>query len=320
MELNRGVFLDLGSVDNDDLDLARLTRVLPEWDWHRASGPGDIDSRIRRADVVISNKCMIGRGTLAAATNLKLVVIAATGTNNVDLPAARESGVMVCNCRDYANTAVAQHTIGLILNLLSSFPDYQKRVREGAWSKSEQFCLLDFPIREAAGLKLGIIGHGALGQKVAETARGLGMTTLVAARKGQKPGGDRLSFDDVVAYSDVISIHCPLTDETRGLFDRAVMQRMKRSAILINTARGGIVDEKDLVSCLRDGIIAGAGIDVLSMEPPPADHPLLQPDIPNLIVTPHIAWASRTARQALLDQLASVIRAFERGQPVNRVI
>ena len=319
MELNLGVFLDLGSVDNGDLDLGRLTRSLPEWRWHQVSRPSDIESRISQANVVISNKCQLDRDTLAAAGNLRLVVIAATGTNNLDLAAARELGIVVCNCRDYASTSVAQHTMALILNLLVSLPAYQNRVNAGAWSQSEQFCLLDFPIREAAGLKLGIIGFGALGKKVAETARCLGMTTLVAARKGQRPGGDRLSFEDVVAYSDVISIHCPLTDETRGLFDRAVMQRMKRTAILINTARGGIVDENDLVSCLRDGIIAGAGIDVLSEEPPPANHPLLQPGIPNLVVTPHIAWASRTARQALLDQLATIIRAFERGQPFNRV-
>lgn len=320
MELIRGVFLDLGSVDNGDLDLARLTRVLPHWDWHRASGPADAGSRISQANVVISNKCRLDRSTLAAAPDLKLVVIAATGTNNVDLPAAHELGITVCNCRDYASTAVAQHTMTLILNLLTRLPAYLKLVQDGAWSKSEQFCLLDYPIREAAGLKIGIIGYGSLGKKVAEAAQALGMTVLVAARKGQKPRAERLSFDDVVAYSDIISIHCPLNDETLGLFDRAVMQRMKRSAILINTARGGIVNEEDLASCLKDGIIAGAGIDVLSEEPPPASHPLLQPHIPNLIVTPHIAWASHGARQALLDQLAAVIRAFERGQPINRVV
>ena len=152
-----------------------------------------------------------------------------------------------------------------------------------------------------------------------DAARSLGMNILVAERRGRKPRADHLPFEDVVAHADVLTLHCPLNDETRGLFDRAMLQRMKRSAILINTARGGIVVEEDLAASLRDGIIAGAGVDVLTEEPPPPDHPLLAEDIPNLIVTPHNAWASRRARQALIDQLAAVIRAFERGQPINRV-
>lgn len=275
--------------------------------------------RIADANVVISNKCVLDRSALSRAVTLKLIVIAATGTNIVDLEAAEEFDITVCNARDYATAAVTQHTITLILNLLSSQPAYRDRVLAGDWSKTDQFCLLDLPIRQIAGLSLGIIGHGVLGKSVADMARKLGMTVLIAERRGQNPRGDHLAFEDVIAHCDVISIHCPLTDETKGLFDRAMMQRMKRSAILINTARGGIVDETDLVSCLQDGIIAGAGIDVLTEEPPPVDHPLLAAGIPNLILTPHNAWASKTARQALLDQLASVIRAFERGQPINRV-
>lgn len=324
MELQRGVFLDFGSVDNGDLDRGRLERSLPEWQWHDFTGAGDTAARIADASVVVSNKCVLDRRSLSQAVALKLIAVAATGTNNVDVEAATEFGVTVCNARDYATSAVAQHTITLMLNLLSSLPAYLERVRAGEWSRAKQFCLADLPIREAFGLNLGIVGYGTVGRAVADLAKKLGMNVLVAERKsdqpgGAKPRGDHLRFEDVVEHADVISIHCPLTDETEGLFDRATMQRMKRSAILVNTARGGIVVEEDLASCLRDGIIAGAGVDVLTREPPPPDHPLLAPDIPNLIVTPHNAWASGKARQALLDQLASVIRAFERGRPVNRV-
>lgn len=320
MELNQGVFLDLGSVDNGDLNRDRLTRTLPEWQWHDFTPAPQCAERIASANVVISNKCVLDRNALSAAGDLRLIAIAATGTNNVDLEAARELGITVCNARDYATASVTQHTITFILNLLSSQVQYRDRVRAGDWCRTEQFALIDSPIRLLAGLNLGIIGHGVLGKSVADMARKLGMNVLVAEHKGKKPRGDHLAFEDVLAHSDVISIHCPLNNETEGLFDRAMMQRMKRDAILINTARGGIVVEEDLVSCLRDGIIGGAGVDVLTQEPPAADHPLLAPDIPNLLLTPHNAWASKTARQALMDQLAAIIRAYEKGQPINRVI
>ena len=313
------MFLDLGSVDNGDLDRGRLSRTLEQWDWHAHSDRDQCAQRIEGRQVVVSNKCALDRTVLAGARALRLVVIAATGANNVDLDAAREQGLTVCNSRDYATRSVTQHVITLMLNLLSAQARYAERVRDGEWSRARQFCLIDLPIREAAGLNFGVIGHGVLGQSVAQAAQALGMNVLLAERKGRKPRPDHLAFEDVVAHADVLSLHCPLTEETRGLINRAVMQRMKRTAILINTARGGIVDERDLASCLRDGIIAGAGVDVLSQEPPPPDHPLLAGDIPNLIVTPHNAWASRSARQALLDQVASTIRAFERGQPVNRL-
>jgi len=319
LELNQGVFLDLASVDNGDLDLERLSRTLPDWQWHDFTSAKDCAGRITTTNVVISNKCLLDRNALSGAGGLKLIVIAATGTNNVDLQAAAEFGIKVCNARDYATAAVSQHTITLILNLLSSQLAYRDRVQRGDWSGSRQFCLLDLPIRQIAGLNLGIIGHGVMGKSVAGLGRKLGMNVLIAERRGNPLRPDHLVFEDVVAHSDVVSIHCPLTDETENLFDRAMMQRMKRDAILINTARGGIVNERDLVSSLKDGIIAGAGIDVLTEEPPPPDHPLLAAGIPNLIVTPHNAWASKTARQALFDQLASIIRAFERGQPINRV-
>lgn len=320
MLLNHGVFLDLGSVDNGDLDLRSLERTLENWHWHEFTPPEACRDRVADAEVVISNKCVVDRAAIQAAAALKLIVVAATGTNNVDLEAARERGITVCNARDYGTEAVTQHTLTLILNLLSGQVFYRDRVRAGDWSRARHFTLFDRPIRQASGLNLGIIGYGVLGKSVAERARGLGMNVLVAERRGRPPRRDHHPFEDAVAHADVISIHCPLTDETRGLFDRRVMERMKSSAILVNTARGGIVDETDLAACLREGVIAGAGIDVLSIEPPPPDHPLLASDLPNLIVTPHNAWASLTARQALINQLARVIHAFERDQPVNRVV
>jgi glycerate dehydrogenase len=317
--LKRGVFLDLGSVDTGDLDRRRLAATLEEWTWHDFTEPAQCAERISEAQVVVSNKCKLDRGVLSGAAQLKLVVIAATGVDHVDLDAAREIGVTVCNSRDYATASVTQHVLTLMLNLLSRQSAYANRVRQGDWSRARQFCLLDLPIREASGLNLGIIGYGVLGRSVARAARALGMNVLVAERRGRTPRPDHLPFGDVVAHADVLSLHCPLTDETRNLFDRAMMQRMKRTAILINTARGGVVNERDLASCLKDGIISGAGVDVLSTEPPAPDHPLLADDIPGLIVTPHNAWASGRARQALLDQVASTIRSFQRGQPVNRV-
>lgn len=319
MLLEHGVFLDVGSVDQGDLDRSRLGRAVPSWHWHEATAAADIAAHIAQAQVVVSNKCVIDKAAINAAPELKLVVIAATGTNVVDLESARLNQVMVCNSRDYGTASVTQHVMTLMLNLLTSQVFYRDRVRDGDWSRADQFCLMDLPIREVAGLNLGVIGYGVLGRSVARMAKALGMNVLVAEHKGRKPRPDHLAFEDVVSHADVLTLHCPLNEETRGLFDRAMMQRMKRSAILINTARGGIVVEEDLVSSLKDGIIAGAGVDVLTVEPPPEDHVLLAHDIPNLIVTPHNAWASKSARQALLDQIAGTIRAFERGQPVNRV-
>jgi glycerate dehydrogenase len=317
--LAKGVFLDLETVDNGDLDRHALAATLPSWDWHEFSEAADIPARIREADVVVSNKCVLDRGALTSARRLKLVALAATGTNNVDLDAAAEMGITVCNIRDYASNAVAQHTITLMLNLLTAQPWYWRSVREGEWSNARQFSLNDRPIREAHGLNFGVIGYGVLGRASGELAAKLGMNLLVAERKGQAPRPGRLLFEEVIARADVLSIHCPLTGGTRDLINRRTLRAMKPGALIINTARGGIVNEQDLADCLRNGEIAGAGVDTLSAEPPPADHPLLAADIPNLIVTPHNAWASKTARQAALDQLTEIILGFAAGTPVNRV-
>jgi glycerate dehydrogenase len=250
---------------------------------------------------------------------LRLIALSATGTDNVDLKAASEHGVAVCNIRDYCTESVAQHVITLMLNLLTGLPWYIEDVRRGEWSKAVQFCLKDRPIREARGLTFGVVGYGSLGQRSAELARVLGMEVLIAERKGIQPREGRIAFEEVIGRADVLSVHCPLTDETRGLINRDVFQAMKCDAYLINTARGAVIAAEDLAEALRSGEIAGAGIDTLNIEPPPADHPLLDKDIPNLIVTPHNAWGSRTARQAALDHLARVVEAFQANAPINVV-
>ena len=275
--------------------------------------------RLAGAHVAVTNKVRIGPAELDAAPDLKLIMIAATGTDVVDLAAARERGVMVCNVRDYCSDAVAQHVLALMLNLVTRQVDYTARARSGEWGRSGLFSLHDRPIRELHRLSLGIIGYGVLGKAVAAMARAVGMNVLVGERRGREPRPSRLAFTPLVRSADIISLHCPLTDDTRHMFDRDVFAAMKNDAILINTARGGIVHEQQLADALREGLIGGAGVDVFSTEPPPPDHPLLAPDIPNLIITPHNAWASTLARQECIDQLTAVLRAFERGTPFNRV-
>jgi len=319
MKISQGVFLDLGSVDNGDLDTRTLDRSLPGWQWFNFTAVTDVNDRIHTADVVVTNKCVLDRRILAQANQLKLIVIAATGTNVVDLEAAAEFGITVCNVRDYATRSVTQHVITLMLNLVSAQPFYFNRVKRGEWSSAIHFSLHDHSIREIQDLQLGIVGFGVLGRAVAKAARALGMNVLVAERRGYASRPARLTFEEVLRTADVISIHCPLSDETRGLFDRRTLQEMKPGAFLINTARGGIVVEQDLADALRQGELSGAGVDTFSVEPPPADHPLLAADVPNLIVTPHNAWASQPARQACVDQIAQIINACQRGQPMNQI-
>jgi glycerate dehydrogenase len=318
--LTRGVFLDLETLDSGDIDSSRLQAALPSWEFHSYTPSERIAGRIATAHAVLTNKCVLDRDLLQTAPNLQLVALAATGSNNVDLQAAADLGIAVCNIRDYATEAVAQHTITLMLNLLSGQPWYWQAVQQGDWSRSRQFCLQQRPIRQASGLSFGIIGAGILGKRTAELAAALGMDVLWAERKGKAVRPGRVAFEELVHSADVISLHCPLDESTRNLVNRETLQAMKPSALLLNTARGGIVNETDLVDALRAGEIAGAGIDTLTEEPPPPDHVLLAIDIPNLIVTPHNAWASRDSRQSAIDQLVEVINAFQVGAPINLLV
>jgi len=315
----QGCFLDTGTL-GDAVDWTPLTQTLDHWQWHHHTATPQVAGRICNADVVITNKVIINAEAMAAAPHLRLICIAATGTNNVDLQAAAERGIIVANVRDYAQPAVAQHVLALMLAHTTQWQHYAAAVDRGDWSHSPFFCLLDYPIEELAGATLGIIGYGTLGQAVAKRARAFDMRILIAERaQAQRVRDGRTELAQVLAESDYISLHCPLTESTHHLIDHNALAAMKSTAYLINTARGPIIDETALAAALHAGEIAGAAVDVLSAEPPPPDHPLLAGNIPGLIITPHCAWASRGARQRMLDTLAANIRAFLRGQPCNQV-
>ena len=311
-----GVFLDIDTVDRGDIDLSGLRASLPEWTF-LATGEGDVGELTLRADILVSNKIVLDADTIRNAKNLKLICIAATGTNNVDLVAAAEKGIPVCNVRGYATPSAVEHVFSLILCLSRSIRAHLDAMDHGKWQEADTFCMLDYPIREIAGSTLGIIGFGEIGRAVAAVGEAFGMRVLIAERKGATLRQGRTHFHEVLSRSDIISMHCPLTDDTRNLIGSAELLRMKRDAILINIARGGIVNETDLSDALKFGTIGGAAVDVLCEEPPRAGSPLLSRPHPNLIVTPHVAWASRNSRQRLVDAIAANIRAYLSGTPCN---
>ncbi len=315
----KGVFLDLASVDNNDLALDQLKTVLDDWDFYPHTQPWQLAERLIGAEVVVSNKVVLSREVLASADKLKLICVAATGTNNIDLDAARERDIFVTNVRAYGTASVVQHVFALILSLQRCIPDYQQAIRQGRWQQSDFFCLLDFPIEELTDKVLGIIGYGELGRAVAKTASCFGMQVRIAQRDKEDTRPDRMPLEELLAKADVLSLHCPLTEENRGMIDESRLRLMKPNAILINAARGGLVNEAALAKALQQGWIAGAGVDVLETEPPDGTSPLLA-DIPNLILTPHIAWASRTARQRLLNQLVDIIGDYRTGTIRNRIV
>ena len=317
--MSKGIFLDLDSLAAGDLDLSALHQALPEWQFHAATSPGQVRARLADASVVVVNKVVLDAATLQAAPNLKLVCIIATGTNNVDLEAAARLGIVVSNVTAYATDSVAQHVMMLILAHHTRLLDYRAAIRRGDWSRSEQFCLLDYPVRELRGMTLGIVGHGELGRGVESLARAFGMQVLIAQRPGGEPRPGRIPLDDLLPQVDVLSLHVPLTADTERLINADRLARMQPHALLVNTARGAVVDNPALAEALRAGVIGGAALDVLDVEPPPADHPLLAADIPNLILTPHTAWAGRGARQNVVDQTVANIQGFLAGEPRNRV-
>jgi len=314
----RGIFLDIDTVDRGDLDLGGLQATLPEWTF-QTTGTGDAQELPMQADVLVSNKVILDADTINSTENLKLICIAATGTNNADIAAANEKGITVCNVRSYATASVVEHVFSLILCLTRSLPQYMQEVEHGRWQHSDTFCMLDYPIRELAGQTLGIIGYGELGHAVAAMGHAFGMTVVIAERRGAPARHGRTPFHEVLSSADIISLHCPLTEDTHDLIGSAELLQMKRDAILINVARGGIVNESDLSDALLSGEIGGAALDVLAEEPPRSGNPLLSLSHPNLIVTPHVAWASRNSRQRLVNETAANIRAFLSGNPRNVV-
>lgn len=317
MSTHNSVFLDKASLRPDDLDFSNLEQT-GQWQFYDFTDESDVVERIRDAEVVIANKTPLNKNALQQAKNLKLIVIAATGVNNVDLDACRELGIAVCNCQSYGNDSVVQHAFAMIFALANRLAA-NHHAAQSDWPGASQFCVLDHLPMQLAGKKLGIVGYGALGQKAAEVGKALGMDVLVSARKGQPAAEGRSVFETVIAESDVISLHCPLNDETRDLISLSELKAMKPTALLVNCARGGIVNETDLLAALQQNLIAGAATDVLTEEPPGNGNPLLEYQGHNLIVTPHMAWASREARQTLLDQLAENIQHFKQGNSLRRV-
>jgi glycerate dehydrogenase len=283
--------------------------------------PEEVAERISDADIVITNKVPVRREAIGGSRNLRLVAIAATGTDVVDVAACAERRIGVTNIRNYAVNTVPEHTFALILALRRSLVAYHDSVRAGRWQETGQFCYLDYPIRDLAGSTLGIIGDGVLGRAVADLGRAFGMKVLFSDYKGTTGMGPLYTpFEQVLRESDVITLHSPLMPSTRNMISTDEFAMMARRPLLINTARGGLVDEIALERALREGQISGAGFDVVTAEPPPPDHPLMRLlDLPNFILTPHVAWASHEAVQGLADQLVDNIEAFERGQPTNMV-
>jgi glycerate dehydrogenase len=316
----RAVFLDFGSVAvAGDLDVASLRAVLPELEVHAATPETEVDGRMAGAAVVLCNKALITRARIAANPALRLVALTATGTNNVDVDAAREHGVAVCNITDYCTASVVQHVFAVLLALTHRIREYDRALKAGAWERGESLPPPAFPIRELAGRTLGVVGYGTLGRGVAGVAAAFGMRVLVASRPGAPPAPDRLPLAQLLPAVDVLSLHCPITPATRHLIGARELARMKPDAVLINTARGGLVDAAALAAALRAGHLGGAAVDVLEEEPPIHGNPLLAPDLRNLIATPHMAWAAREARQRAIDELARNVAAFLRGERRHRV-
>jgi len=315
----RTVFLDFGSVSRGDLDPGPLERAVPGIVIHERTAQADVPARVAGFEAVLANKCVIDGATITANPQLKLIALTATGVDNVDLAAARGGGVAVCNLRDYCTASVAQHAFAMLLALTHRLADYHALVAGGRWQQSGQFSVFPFPIRELQGRIFGIVGHGTLGKAAAELARAFGMQVEIANRPGGARAAGRRDLDELLPRLDVLSLHCPLSEATRGLVSRERLANMKPDAVLLNTARGALVDTPALAAALKAGRLGGAGIDVFEREPPGRDHPLLDPSIPNLIVTPHVAWAAREARQRCIDELALNIRAFLAGERRNRV-
>lgn len=311
------VFLDAASLG--DADLAALQQPGCELQLFPYSAPADIVDRLQHADIAIVNKCRLDAAVLAQLPRLKAIMVAATGMDNIDLTAAATQGIQVFNVKDYAGTAVPQHVFALLLALSNQLCQYQQAVQRGDWSRSQNFCLLDYPMFELAGKTMVIVGYGSLGQATAELAKAFGMRVLIAERPDVtevRPG--RIAFNNALALADVLSLHCPLTPATQHLINRERLAQLKAGAVLINTARGGLIETEALIAALKSGQLLAAALDVLETEPPPAEHPLLQCHLPNLLLTPHIGWASREARARMVLKIAANIQTFVNSRMETR--
>ena len=323
MSRQKVVFLDAATYG--DISLLSFCK---RWDCtiHQVTNPLETCQRLLGQSVAVTNKVVIDRAVFssAASKELQLIAVAATGTDIIDCEAAKDCGVRVCNVPGYATHSVAQFTLALILELATRAACYSAAVRSDAWQKSPVFTLLDFPAIELQGKKLGIIGYGNIGRAVEKMARGFGLETLIAARPGapEPPPPGRLPLAEILRQADVLTLHCPLTPQTQSLINATTLSLMKPTALLVNTARGGLIDELALIQALREGRLSAAALDVISQEPPSPGHPIIQAtkELDNLIVTPHTAWSAREARERLLREVADNISAFLQGKPRNIVV
>ena len=316
----RLVVLDGHTCNPGDLSWEPLER-LGHLTVHPRTAPDQVAERIAGADVVLTNKTPLNAAALAGAPTLRGIAVLATGYDVVDLAAARHTGVPVCNVPEYGTASVAQAVFALLLELCLHTGDHARAVREGRWSDNPDFCFWDGSLTELAGRTIGVVGLGRIGRAVARIGLAFGME-VIACRRGAASGDDPESLtlvdlDTLLAASDVVSLHCPLTEETRGLINAARIGRMKPGALLLNTGRGALIQEADLAAALQAGRLGGAGLDVLTVEPPTRNHPLLQ--APNCLITPHIAWATRQARERLIAISAANVAALLAGHPQHRV-
>jgi glycerate dehydrogenase len=289
-----------------------------EWVEYPESSAQQVPERIHDATIIISNKLSLGEAQLSQAPGVKLISIAATGSDCVDLDYCRRRGIAVCNVRGYAANSVPEHVLMLVLALRRNLLAYRRDVQEGKWQQSKQFCLLTRPLHDIMGSTIGIVGYGSIGKSMARLAEAVGMKVLVSEHKhASSVRAGRVAFVDLLQQSDIVTLHCPLTEQTREMFGQPEFETMKRQALLINTARGALIQDEALIDALRNGLIAGAAVDCLRAEPPKDGSPLLDLDLPNFIVTPHVAWASDEAVQALADQVIDNIEAFVAGHPQN---
>ncbi|HIO91919.1 MAG TPA: D-2-hydroxyacid dehydrogenase [Leucothrix mucor] len=311
MSKHHAVILDETTFNAGDLDLSALIRLVDSWERHPSTTKEQRFERLEQATIAIANKVVFDQALLEKLPKLKIILLTATGMDNVDREYCQQHGIVTKSVTDYCTSTVSQHVFSLILALSTKLIDYQAFTKSGEWSNGKIFSSLRYPIQELAGKTLGLIGYGSLAKGVEKLALAFDMKILISQRVGTTNNNDnRLPLNELLKQVDVLSIHCPLTPETKHLISTAELQQMKPTALLINTSRGAVIDNLALANALCKQEIAGAGIDVLDQEPPPSDHPLLADDIPNLLITPHIAWAAVEARQRVIDKVAENLEGW----------
>ena len=316
------VFLDYNTIGPDDLDPSPLIDCLPDIEFYGSTTPDEVKDRIQNAEFILTNKVQLNSSNLEGAKKLKFIGLTATGADNIDLGYAKKKNIRVCNIRAYCTQSVVEHVFGALLSLTHNLRSYSQLVDGGDWQKSDDFCLLRYPIKELSSMKLGVVGYGELGRNVAKMGKAFGMSVIINTRSKNEFNSEEehVTFKRLLEESDVVSLHCPLTIETKNLIGIEEVKLMKPSSILINTARGGLIDSDALLFALKNGIIAGAAIDVLPEEPPINGNALLEYKKLNLIMTPHIAWGTIEARQNAINQLADTVKAFQNNQKINALV